>query len=144
MSSTPRPIRRLMEYTARSGVSISELRAAFPITGWLLQSRATTEGSRFKPSSPGITTGISPCMNATREFVVPRSMPTMYSDLMRSFQLRRVPPATRRLRLEPADANAGPLRRRECSLAGMIRRTYTDGSKESHSLHRGVDEGLAE
>ena len=80
MSSTPRPIRRLIEYTARSGCSIRLLRAALPITGWFSSSSATTEGTRFKPSSPGITTGVSPCMKATREFVVPRSIPTMWSE----------------------------------------------------------------
>src|ERR1700684_128675 len=40
---------------------------------------ATTEGTRFRPSSPGITTGLSPCMKATRELVVPRWIPTMRS-----------------------------------------------------------------
>src|SRR5271170_7644163 len=50
------------------------------MTGWLFSSSATTEGTRFEPSSPGITTGLSPCMKATREFVVPRSMPTMRSE----------------------------------------------------------------
>src|SRR5271156_3886929 len=49
------------------------------MTGWLFSSSATTEGTRFEPSSPGMTTGLSPCMKATREFVVPRSMPTMRS-----------------------------------------------------------------
>src|SRR5450755_673632 len=49
------------------------------MTGWLFASSATTEGSRFRPSSPGITTGVSPCIKATRELVVPRSMPTMRS-----------------------------------------------------------------
>src|SRR5260370_23471200 len=52
------------------------------MTGWLFSSSATTEGTRFDPSSPGITTGLSPCMKATREFVVPRSMPTMRSVAM--------------------------------------------------------------
>src|SRR5579884_2648750 len=51
-------------------------------------SSATSEGTRFAPSSPGITTGRpaapGPCadsgsMYATREFVVPRSIPTMRS-----------------------------------------------------------------
>src|SRR5258707_14831675 len=41
-------------------------------------SSATSEGTRLEPSSPGITTGESPSMYATREFVVPRSMPTMF------------------------------------------------------------------
>src|SRR5258706_1346636 len=49
------------------------------MTGRLFSSSATTDGTRFEPSSPGITTGLSPCMKATREFVVPRSIPTMRS-----------------------------------------------------------------
>src|SRR5216683_3733890 len=77
MSSTPRPIRRLIEYTARSGVSIKYLRAALPTMIFSFSSSATTDGTRFTPSSPGITTGELPCINATRELVVPRSMPTM-------------------------------------------------------------------
>src|ERR1700686_5867023 len=57
--------------------------------GWLFSSSATTEGTRFKPSSPGITTGLSPCMKATREFVVPRSMPTMRSgDIVLNAEVR--------------------------------------------------------
>src|ERR1035441_8899134 len=39
-------------------------------------SSATTDGTKLDPSTPGITTGFSPCMYATREFVVPRSIPT--------------------------------------------------------------------
>ena len=39
-------------------------------------SKATTEGTMALPSSPGMTAGVSPCMKATRELVVPRSMPT--------------------------------------------------------------------
>gem|GEM_PF-6224615 len=38
--------------------------------------KATTEGTMGEPSSPGMTTGVSPCMKAMRELVVPRSMPT--------------------------------------------------------------------
>src|SRR5437762_6490706 len=65
---------------ARSGVSIRYRRAELPMIGWLFPSKATTEGTRLDPSSPGITTGVSPCINATSEFVVPRSMPTMRSS----------------------------------------------------------------
>src|SRR5882724_3473936 len=64
---------------ARSGVSIRYLRAVLPTLIWLFPSSATTDGTRFEPSSPGMTTGVSPCMNATSEFVVPRSIPTMRS-----------------------------------------------------------------
>src|SRR3954452_24131779 len=42
-------------------------------------SSATTDGTRFDPSSPGMMTGVSPSMNPTSEFVVPRSIPTMRS-----------------------------------------------------------------
>src|SRR6201996_1604550 len=41
---------------------------------------ATTDGTRFRPSSPGMTTGFSPCIKATRELVVPRSIPTTRSS----------------------------------------------------------------
>src|SRR6476620_5483647 len=65
---------------------------------WLFSSSATTDGTRFRPSSPGITTGVSPCMNATREFVVPRSIPTMRSADI--FELTGLPfRRLRRLRL---------------------------------------------
>src|ERR1700757_4467435 len=45
-------------------------------------SSATTDGTRFKPSTPGITTGVSPSIYATREFVVPRSIPTTRPSAM--------------------------------------------------------------
>ena len=48
-------------------------------------SSATTDGTRFEPSTPGITTGLSPSMYATREFVVPRSIPTTRPSAMISF-----------------------------------------------------------
>src|SRR5882762_1158037 len=85
MSSTPRPMRRLIEYAARSGVSMRYFRAQLPTMIWSWSSKATTDGTRLRPSSPGITTGVSPCMNATRELVVPRSIPTMRSfDILSS------------------------------------------------------------
>src|SRR5579872_5270631 len=77
----------------RSGRSISDLRALLPTvtvgrpppagSG----SSATTEGTRLEPSTPGITTGWSPSMYATREFVVPRSIPTTRPSAMHSFVL---------------------------------------------------------
>src|SRR5271154_7015840 len=54
---------------------------------------ATTEGTRFEPSSPGMTTGCSPCMKATSELVVPRSIPiTRSSDIsiLVSLNLKRL------------------------------------------------------
>src|SRR6185503_1308896 len=48
-------------------------------------SSATTDGTRFEPSTPGMTTGLSPSIYATRELVVPRSIPTTRpSDAMRA------------------------------------------------------------
>src|SRR5579862_4305359 len=70
-----------MEYTERFGVSMRYLRAALPTMTCSRSSRATTEGTRLSPSSPGITTGLSPCRKATSEFVVPRSIPTMRSGI---------------------------------------------------------------
>src|SRR3954469_3455388 len=60
----------------RVGVSTKYFRAALPTTGSSFSSSATTEGTSREPSSPGMTTGVSPCMKATREFVVPKSIPT--------------------------------------------------------------------
>src|SRR5947209_10627041 len=50
-----------------------------PFAAWV---SATTDGTRLEPSSPGITTGVSPCMYATSELVVPKSIPTMCSSDM--------------------------------------------------------------
>ena len=57
------------EQTLRGGVADGEACAV----SW---SKATTEGTMAVPSSPGMTAGVSPCMKAMRELVVPRSMPT--------------------------------------------------------------------
>ena len=52
----------------RSGVSISALRALLPTVtvgrppSAGMGSSATTDGTRFEPSTPGITTGVSPSM----------------------------------------------------------------------------------
>ena len=35
------------------------------------------DGTNVRPSGPGRTTGVFPFMNAMRELVVPRSIPTM-------------------------------------------------------------------
>src|SRR5579863_5867545 len=72
----------------RSGVSISTRRALLPTVtvGRLppsgIGSSATTDGTRLDPSTPGMTTGLSPSMYATREFVVPRSIPTTRPSAM--------------------------------------------------------------
>src|SRR5579864_9462014 len=47
---------------------------------WPESSSATSDGTRFNPSSPGMITGESTCMYATRELVVPKSMPSMRSS----------------------------------------------------------------
>src|ERR1019366_2235374 len=82
---------------ARSGVSIRYVRGALPTTVWAFSSSATTEGTRFSPSSPGITTGRSPSMYATNELVVPRSIPTMRSFAMLRFSLFAKPRCARSL-----------------------------------------------
>src|ERR1017187_9087359 len=66
----------------RSGVAMSAFRALLPTVTvgrpppGGMGSSATTDGTRFEPSTPGITTGFSPCIYATRELVVPKSIPT--------------------------------------------------------------------
>ncbi len=74
-SSKSRPISRLAEYTADPASDSNVPCAALP-TATPSSVHPTTEGTRRSPSSPGITTGVSPSMYATSEFVVPRSMPT--------------------------------------------------------------------
>jgi len=47
--------------------------------------KATTEGVVQPPSALAITTGLSPSMTATTEFVVPRSMPMVLLNLVLPF-----------------------------------------------------------
>ena len=57
------------------------LLAGAPTTRWPSSVKATVEGVVLTPSAFSMTLGVEPSMIATQELVVPRSIPTMYSDL---------------------------------------------------------------
>src|SRR5271168_1730638 len=66
---------RLIEYTVFSGFVTAWRFATCPTNRSPLLVIATTEGVVRVPSWLGITTGSPPCITATTEFVVPRSIP---------------------------------------------------------------------
>src|SRR5208282_2423225 len=74
-SSKRRPIKRLIEYTVFSGFVTACRFATCPTRRSPPLVIATTEGVVRAPSWLGITTGSPPCMTATTELVVPRSIP---------------------------------------------------------------------
>src|SRR5208337_6409 len=66
---------RLIEYTVFSGFVTAWRLATCPTSRSPVFVIATTEGVVRVPSWLGITTGSPPCITATTEFVVPRSIP---------------------------------------------------------------------
>src|SRR5271167_3775723 len=66
---------RLIEYTVFSGLVIAWRLATCPTRRSPDLVMATTEGVVRVPSWLGITTGSPPCITATTELVVPRSIP---------------------------------------------------------------------
>src|SRR5215468_781501 len=68
-------MKRLMEYTVFSGLVTAWRLATWPTNRSPVLVIATTEGVVRAPSWLGITTGSPPCMTATTELVVPRSIP---------------------------------------------------------------------
>src|SRR5271154_1232077 len=68
-------MKRLIEYTVFSGFVIAWRLATWPTRRSPDLVMATTEGVVRAPSWLGMTTGSPPCMTATTELVVPKSMP---------------------------------------------------------------------
>src|SRR5215471_16024648 len=66
---------RLIEYTVFSGFVTAWRLATWPTSRSPVLVIATTDGVVRAPSWLGITTGSPPCMTATTEFVVPKSIP---------------------------------------------------------------------
>src|SRR5690242_1520432 len=66
---------RLIEYTVFSGFVTAWRFATWPTSRSPVLVMATTEGVVRAPSWLGMTTGSPPCMTATTEFVVPKSIP---------------------------------------------------------------------
>src|ERR1700730_4416544 len=81
-SSYRRPIKRLIEYTVFSGFVTAWRFATCPTRRSPPLVIATTEGVVRAPSWLGITTGSPPCMTATTELVVPRSIPIILLILL--------------------------------------------------------------
>src|SRR6267154_3545951 len=68
-------MKRLIEYTVFSGFVTACRLATWPTSRSPVLVIATTEGVVRAPSWLGITTGAPPCMTATTELVVPKSIP---------------------------------------------------------------------
>src|SRR5713101_6252735 len=68
-------MKRLIEYTVFSGFVIAWRLATWPTRRSPVFVMPTTDGVVRAPSWLGITMGSPPCMTATTEFVVPKSMP---------------------------------------------------------------------
>src|SRR5271170_7459296 len=66
---------RLIEYTVFSGLVIAWRLATWPTNRSPVLVIATTDGVVRAPSWLGMTTGSPPCITATTELVVPKSMP---------------------------------------------------------------------
>ena len=75
ISANLRPMNRLMEKTVFSGFVTAWRLATCPTSRSPPLVNATTDGVVRPPSALGMTTGPSPSMTATTEFVVPRSIP---------------------------------------------------------------------
>src|SRR5437764_13194006 len=68
-------MKRLIEYTVFSGLVTACRLATCPTRRSPVLVIATTDGVVREPSWLGITTGSPPCMTATTELVVPKSIP---------------------------------------------------------------------
>src|SRR5215469_10565852 len=68
-------MKRLMEYTVFSGLVTAWRLATWPTRRSPVLVMATTDGVVRVPSWLGMTTGSPPCITATTEFVVPKSIP---------------------------------------------------------------------
>src|SRR5437764_11938327 len=79
------PILRLIDLTVRSGASTHWLRAALPTSSRPSSDRPTNEGRIGSPSSVK-TCGWPSRTMATSLLVVPRSMPTIGSDMAKSLE----------------------------------------------------------
>ncbi len=73
-------MKRLIEKTVRRELVMACLLAGSPTRRSPLSVKATTLGVRRDPSWLGITLTSPPSITATTEFVVPRSMPMIFSS----------------------------------------------------------------
>src|SRR5689334_20171669 len=72
-------MKRLIENTVFSGFVIAWRLAGWPTRRSPFFAKPTTDGVVRAPSAFAMTTGSPPCMIATQELVVPRSIPITFS-----------------------------------------------------------------
>src|SRR5687767_9574476 len=84
-STMRRPMNRLMEKTVFCGFVTAWRFATVPTRRSPSLVKPTTEGVTRPPSALGMTTGSPPSITATTEFVVPRSIPMIFSAIVTSF-----------------------------------------------------------
>ena len=77
-------MKRLMEYTVFSGLITAWRLAVCPTSFSPFLLNATIDGMVRCPSLVLITTGSPPSITATTEFVVPKSIPTIFDILLTS------------------------------------------------------------
>src|ERR1041385_7559259 len=80
-SFTRRPMKRLIEKTVFCGFVTACRFATCPTSRSPSFVKATTDGVTRPPSALGMTTGSPPSITATTEFVVPRSIPMIFSAM---------------------------------------------------------------
>src|SRR5512136_1023089 len=73
------PICRFTDATVRSGLDTAWCLATWPTRRVPSLVKPTTEGVVLPPSALGMTRGLPPSISAMHEFVVPRSMPIIFS-----------------------------------------------------------------
>src|SRR5580692_12857115 len=121
-------IKRLIEYTVFSGFVTAWRFATWPTRRSPDFVIATTEGVVRAPSWLGITTGSPPCMTATTEFVVPRSIPIILLIVANPFganlcgtRLHHCPPGSDDSEANrPLVPNRGPVYKLSASLSSFF------------------------
>src|SRR6266576_2256813 len=83
-SSERRPMNRLIEKIVFCGLVTACRLATCPTSRSPSFVNATTDGVVRPPSALGMTTGSPPSITATTEFVVPRSIPMIFSAMVRA------------------------------------------------------------
>src|SRR5580700_12157511 len=103
-----------MEYTVFSGLVIACRLATWPTRRSPLLVMATTDGVVRAPSWFGMTVDSPPCITATTELVVPRSIPIIL------LLMECAPIASCRRRAWDDSSNAKPILHVECVIVNIL------------------------
>src|ERR1700720_235019 len=114
---------RLSEYPVVSGFVIACRFATWPTRRSPLLVIATTDGVVRAPSWFGMTVGSPPCITATTELVVPRSIPIIL--LIKSLLV-----LSARLKSQTLPAKAAHIIHVECCIVKLSMRPYTSVSND--------------